>query len=91
MACTVILIKTMDNVITALIIVFGLNGALGLVLALNAFGSSQWVARSYANIPRGLRLPGQDKPNYYRVVGAVMLTITVVIFVWIATRLTIGR
>ncbi len=77
-----------DLVVGTLVLLLGLDCILGSMLAINAFGSSDWIARSYAHLPRALRLPGQDQPRYYRIVGLVMVMVAIPIFALLVIRLS---
>jgi hypothetical protein len=62
------------------------NFLMGVAFAFNLAGASDWVARSYATIPRFLRLPGQDNAQLYRFVGALQIAISCVGLMWVAVR-----
>lgn len=70
----------------AIVVVLIVNALFGVILAFNVFGASEWIARSYAKIPRWLRLPGQDRVRSYRFTGGAMILVTCVVLIWIALR-----
>jgi hypothetical protein len=75
-----------NEAIAAIVGVLAINGLLGMILAFNVFGASNWAARRYANVPRWLRVPGQDRPQVYRFSGGVMIVLTCIALVWVALR-----
>jgi hypothetical protein len=75
-----------NEAMAAILAVLTVNALFGVILAFNVFGASEWIARSYANIPCCLRLPGQDRVRLYRFTGGAMILVTWIVLLWVALR-----